>query len=673
MSKKLTRSIIGFCLFLLGSGIAHAQSGDCHVTTPFYVADLSNAEDAVYISPSVVRDSVCCGLVSGVITQRCVEFEVTLHPNSLGFIFDIETGLIPSGVNFYNVDCASPMLLGGAHCTNDEGPFTVTYCKPGSFPNTFRIESISSNVTADTVTTMVDCTVPLEVTNLIESTITWNDITSGTSAYNSYLDCTAGCSMPNMLPDASAPAFIDYEVCGTIENMYCPTTAPSICDTLRVIIMPELQITNIDFLNGFCPTQPGLLLTAMPNQTGGDYVYWWSGVGPTADNTFFATTPGFYNVVIEDEDFGSCSRDTFNFIVFHQTPSPKINISPFGACPGATLQISADDAGAGAFYDWDFGPDATPQFASGIGPHDVSFSICGFQEINLDVTLDGCQGNIVSYAFVVDNDAPVITVDDTNLVLECGSTIPSPPPASTIDNCDNTPSLTFLEEIIPGICNVEYLVRWTWTATDTCGNIAQSIKEISLEDNDPPTLSQYPLDLTLECGDSAPLPPTITATDNCDVFPQVNYSQLTLPAPSGCAEEYILERTWIASDDCGNDEIHVQTILFEDNDAPTISNFNSLVTYDCDDTAPGLGSFSTDDDCSSSVSVSHVDSPCDNSYSPPYYIDVDGEVQLIGESYEPVPLTYPGTVANLSFSATCTAVLINLVDSVPGVMFAILS
>ncbi|NNE28655.1 MAG: hypothetical protein HKN16_03415, partial [Saprospiraceae bacterium] len=658
MSKIFAQSLIGFCLCLITLGTSQAQSGNCDPSTPFLSADLSSSESATYLSPSVSRSGLCCGIPPGIPVNQCIEFEVTLHPNSLGFTFDIEVGLIPSGTNEFFVDCASPTPLGSAYCTNDPGPFTVTYCKAGSFPNQFRINAIPSNVSTVDVTTQGFCPIALSVSNLVETTVVWNDITGG-GMYNSYLDCQIGCSNPIMTPDGSAPGFIDYQVCGTIENLACQASAPVFCDTVRVSILPELTITNVDFLNGFCPTEPGVLITAIPSQTGGDYVYWWSGVGPTSDNTFFATVPGFYNVVLEDQNFPGCSRDTVNFIVFHQTPDPKINIDPFTSCPKDLVTIWSDDAGPGTFYEWDFGPDATPQTASGIGPHIVSFSDCGFQQIDLTVTLGGCQGVVTSFANVQDNQAPVIDVDDVDITLECGSPIPPQPPAIASDNCDNSPSLAFTEVITPGICNQEFVITWTWTAEDECGNVSTKIKEISFEDDQVPTLSQYPLDLTISCDESPPIPPNITAIDNCDVFPTVTYTTNTIPAPSGCSDEFILQRIWEAADDCGNVETHIQSILHQDIVAPTIPGFDPLLTFDCDAPIPGLSIPTPTDDCAAMVTTTYADSPCDNNYLPPYYEDISGEAQLIGETLEPSLLNYPGPVSNLVLTAVCSEVPFN--------------
>jgi hypothetical protein len=42
-----------------------------------------------------------------------------------------------------------------------------------------------------------------------------------------------------------------------------------------------------------------------------------------------------------------------------------------------------------------------------------------------------------------------------------------------------------------------------------------------------------------------------SATDNCDPAPDVTYSDVTV-ASSTCPQEYTINRTWTATDACGN-------------------------------------------------------------------------------------------------------------------------
>jgi hypothetical protein len=44
------------------------------------------------------------------------------------------------------------------------------------------------------------------------------------------------------------------------------------------------------------------------------------------------------------------------------------------------------------------------------------------------------------------------------------------------------------EEIIPGDCLDEYIIRRTWTSDDGCGNIATEIRDINVVDTTPPTV-----------------------------------------------------------------------------------------------------------------------------------------------------------------------------------------
>ncbi len=90
---------------------------------------------------------------------------------------------------------------------------------------------------------------------------------------------------------------------------------------------------------------------------------------------------------------------------------------------GATVTISGDEelciGVEGVFlassddptdaFSWDFGPDATPTSAEGIGPHSVLFSTVGQQSVSVVQEIPGCPAGD-SHPILV-SDAPVLTID----------------------------------------------------------------------------------------------------------------------------------------------------------------------------------------------------------------------------------------------------------------------
>ena len=74
-----------------------------------------------------------------------------------------------------------------------------------------------------------------------------------------------------------------------------------------------------------------------------------------------------------------------------------------------------------------------------------------------------------------------------------------------------------------------------------------------------------PVDITLECSAQLPVADILTATDNCGTA-TVAFAETR--TDGSCASDYSLERTWTATDICGNETIHVQTITVTDTTPP---------------------------------------------------------------------------------------------------------
>ena len=107
--------------------------------------------------------------------------------------FGIYSGAIPSGAMFFQVDCGDPTPVGESFCVEGTGPFTITFCKPGNNQNEYYIQSIPAPPPVVNVTAIVSCEAEIIATGMQTASVVWNDITSGTGAYNSYLSCTTGC------------------------------------------------------------------------------------------------------------------------------------------------------------------------------------------------------------------------------------------------------------------------------------------------------------------------------------------------------------------------------------------------------------------------------------------------------------------------------------------------
>ncbi|MBK7342545.1 MAG: hypothetical protein IPJ06_05220 [Saprospiraceae bacterium] len=72
-----------------------------------------------------------------------------------------------------------------------------------------------------------------------------------------------------------------------------------------------------------------------------------------------------------------------------------------------------------------------------------------------------------------------------------------------------------------------------------------------------------------------------TSTDNCDPDPTETFTDATIPG--NCADNYKIERTWKATDRCGNVSTTCkQTITIEDTTPPVLVGCPDDITVECD-------------------------------------------------------------------------------------------
>ena len=205
---------------------------------------------------------------------------------------------------------------------------------------------------------------------------------------------------------------------------------------------------------------------------------------------------------------------------------------------------------------------------------------------------------------VRDTTAPVITCP-TDITIDCtDSTLPGNLGiASATDNCDLNPIVISSDSIIASlVCPQAYTIERTWTATDACGNSSTCLQLITVQDTTPPVIS-CPSDITIQCDDDTSPASTgvATATDNCDPSPEITFDDVTIDLACG----YSLERTWTATDSCGNTSTCLQIISVQDTTAPVII-CPTDVTVECASDAPPVltGGVTTSDNCGF-VTVTH--------------------------------------------------------------------
>jgi hypothetical protein len=214
---------------------------------------------------------------------------------------------------------------------------------------------------------------------------------------------------------------------------------------------------------------------------------------------------------------------------------------------------------------------------------------------------DDCNNtaSCVQTVYVVDTTPPVITCP-SDRTFECDEAIDFGMATAT-DNCDEDPGITWDDNTIPGDCPQEYTVERTWTAEDDCNNTASCIQTVYVVDTTPPVIT-CPLDNTFECDETVVFG-TATATDNCDLDVDITYEDVTIPGD--CPQEYTVERTWTAEDDCNNTASCVQTLYVVDTTPPVITCPPDN-TFECDETIV-FGTATATDNCDLDVEITYND------------------------------------------------------------------
>jgi hypothetical protein len=287
------------------------------------------------------------------------------------------------------------------------------------------------------------------------------------------------------------------------------------------------------------------------------------------------------------------------------------NVAPTVSCPAnITIQCNTSTL-----------PGATGT-ATGTDNCDVSVAIT-FSDATVS---GGCpQEFTINRTWIATDDCgntgtclQVITIDDSqapsincppNVTIQCtASTLPANTgnPTGT-DNCDGSPAFTFLDATVAGACPQERTINRTWTATDDCGNTSTCLQVIVVDDSVPPTIT-CPANITIECTAST-LPANTgnpTGTDNCDGTPTFNFSDNTVAG--SCPQEYTINRTWTATDDCGNSTACVQTISVQDNTPPVITCPANITVQCGESTMSGNTGMATATDCDPTPTIGFSDS-----------------------------------------------------------------
>ncbi len=284
-----------FTFFISGKSFSQ-----CDSNVPYFEVNLTGNPEGTWISPSHSRKGLCCS-ASG--SSLCTSFMVTLDSLAVAVKVDIIEGATPSGALYYQINCGPQVRIGEEICISGVGPHFITFCKPGTNFNKYKISSIAIPTFPPDDYARVICNKEIKTFGLDSSTITLNSIYPGASGeYNHYLSCTTACSSIYFSPDSLAPEYIDYLICGYPIADKCGFTQ-TLCDTFRIYILPGLSADISPSNAALCHGDSGVMISSNASGGDGNYSYSWSDSSGTIVSTsseYFATSTGNYTLELKD-------------------------------------------------------------------------------------------------------------------------------------------------------------------------------------------------------------------------------------------------------------------------------------------------------------------------------------------------------------------------------------
>jgi hypothetical protein len=171
-----------------------------------------------------------------------------------------------------------------------------------------------------------------------------------------------------------------------------------------------------------------------------------------------------------------------------------------------------------------------------------------------------------------DTQKPTFTGVPADVTVECNAIPPAGIPVVK-DNCDNKMPVTLTETRILGTCAYNYTLKREWSATDDAGNKCVVTQLVTVVDVTRPVLFNIPSDITIQCGDDIPLPPSnIYATDNCSPYVSITFSEIYFDGPCDGKSRILCQ--WVAKDDCGNTAVRQWNITIQG--ASSIAAFGKI-------------------------------------------------------------------------------------------------
>ncbi len=232
------------------------------------------------------------------------------------------------------------------------------------------------------------------------------------------------------------------------------------------------------------------------------------------------------------------------------------------------------------------------------GTYPIEYQIC---ELGNPLNCASATITIV----VEDNLQPVVINQPADTSYQCITEVPAVGSLNAVDNCAGPLTAIGVDTTDnTDPCNI--IITRTWTFNDGTNPDFVVTQTITVQDTTAPVFTgNLPDDVTVECSDDLPTN-TVQATDNCSATPidATFTDSALLPDTSGdCTVKGIIERSWVATDACGNaTPIYIQKIKIVDTTKPTVdATFQPTIEATCDAIPNETPTFA--DNCTASANL----------------------------------------------------------------------
>lgn len=228
---------------------------------------------------------------------------------------------------------------------------------------------------------------------------------------------------------------------------------------------------------------------------------------------------------------------------------------------------------------------------------------------------DDCGNYIdLTQTILVQDDIAPTASNPPNITVQCMADAAADIDIVTdeSDNCTTNPLVEHYSDSLSGQTCPLTIYR-TYRITDDCGNYFDVHQSILVEDTTPPEIT-CPADVVVSCGATADEIGYATATDNCDSNPNITSYDTIFEVDCDTLKYYKFERTWVATDTCGNESSCIQIVTVNlppegDTIAPTFTRPADITIYkdaDCNyNNNPAVTGMVTEvwDNCSASTPI----------------------------------------------------------------------